>query len=125
MLDDSPKLTSSGDELKEAVETKKTEAQAAIVKATDECNSLSPGGPNMVEAIQSRVDILSKSRKLPKNVSKEAFDAAKSGLDSMKTAWSQASSAFATGDAVTAAAMANNVKQQGAEVLKLLGMSEG
>lgn len=125
VLADSPKLTSAVSELKETVEMKKAEAQVAIAKATEEWNSLSADVPKMVDAIQSRVDILSKSRKLPKNVSQEAFDAAKTGLDSMKTSWSQASSAFATGDAVTAAAMANNVKQQGAEVLKLLGMSSG
>jgi hypothetical protein len=68
------------------------------------------------------VDILSKSKKLPKNVNQAAFDSAKSGLDSMKAAWAEATTAFSAGDAVAAAEKARQVKAQGAEVLKLLGM---
>jgi hypothetical protein len=125
VLADAGALNSAVSELKETVEQKKAEAEVALARATEEWNSLSADVPKMVEAIQSRVDILGKSRKLPKNVSQEAFDAAKSGLETMKTSWSQATAAFASGDTVTAAAMANTVKQQGTEVLQLLGMGQG
>jgi hypothetical protein len=77
----------------------------------------------MVDAIQSRVDILGQARKLPKNISQEAFDAAKSGLESMKATWAEATAAFASGDAVDAVSKANSVKQMGTDVLQKLGMT--
>jgi hypothetical protein len=84
---------------------------------------LSADVPKMVEAIQSRVDILSSSKKLPKNVSKEAFDGAKSGLDTMKAQWGQATAAFTEGKASEAVDMARAVKAKGQEVLAALGMT--
>jgi hypothetical protein len=125
VLADVPKLTAAVDSLKQTVANKKAEAEAAMAAATTEWNSLSADVPKMVDAIQSRVDILGKSKKLPKNVSQEAFDAAKSGLDSMKATWADASSAFTSGDPVGAVAKANAVKQQGSEVLQKLGMTAG
>jgi len=125
VLASAPELTATIDNLKQIVSTKKSEAEAAMTAATAEWSSLSADVPKMVEAIQSRVDILGKSRKLPKNVSQEAFDAAKSGLESMKSVWAEATSAFASGDAVGAVAKANSVKQTGADVLQKLGMSAG
>jgi len=125
VLADAPALTASVDSLKQVVATKKAEAESAMAAATAEWNSLSADVPKMVEAIQSRVDILGKSKKLPKNVSQEAFDAAKAGLESMKATWSEATSAFASGDAVAAVSKANSVKQMGSDVLQKLGMSAG
>jgi hypothetical protein len=125
VLADAPAVSASVDALKQVVATKKAEAEAAIAAATTEWNALSADVPKMVEAIQSRVDILGKSSKLPKSVSKEAFDAAKSGLESMKATWAEATSAFASGDAVGAVAKANSVKQTGTEVLQKLGMTSG
>jgi hypothetical protein len=125
VLADSPQLTAAVDSLKNAVTLKKAEAQAAAEAATAEWNTLSADVPKMVEAIQSRVDILGKSKKLPKNVSQEAFDSAKSRLESMKATWAEATSAFAAGNAVDAAAKANSVRQTGTEVLAQLGMTPG
>ena len=125
VLADAPQATAAVNSLKETVAAKKAEAQAAMAAATAEWNSLSADVPKMVDAIQSRVDILSKSSKLPKNVSQDAFNAAKSGLESMKATWGEASAAFASGDAVTAVAKANSVKQQGNEVLQQLAMKSG
>lgn len=125
VLADSPQLSAAVNSLNETVATKKAEAEAAATAATAEWNTLSADVPKMVEAIQSRVDILGKSKKLPKNVSQEAFDSAKSRLETMKATWAEASSAFAAGNAVDAAAKANSVRQTGAEVLAQLGMTPG
>ena len=125
VLADAPGLSATVDNLKQIVATKKTEAEAAIAAATTEWNSLSADVPKLVEVIQSRVDILGKSSKLPKNVSKDAFEAAKSGLASMKATWSEATSAFASGDAIGAVTKANSVKLQGSEVMQKLGMTAG
>jgi paraquat-inducible protein B len=123
VLAEAPALTSAVDSLKQTVATKKSEAEAAIAAATAEWSSLSADVPKMVDAIQSRVDILGQARKLPKNISQEAFDAAKSGLESMKATWAEATAAFASGDAVDAVSKANSVKQMGTDVLQKLGMT--
>lgn len=125
VLADAPKLTAAVESLRQTVASKKAEAESAMAAATSEWNSLSADVPKMVDAIQSRMDILGKSKKLPKNLSQESFDAAKSGLESMKATWAEASSAFASGDPVGAVSKANAVKQQGSEVLQKLGMTPG
>lgn len=105
--------------LKDTVATKKAEMDAAV----QEWGTLSTDLPKMVEAIQSRVDILSKSRKLPKNIDKAAFEAAKSGLESMKAGWAEASAALSAGNATDAVAKAKALKEQGMQIMQSLGMS--
>ncbi len=123
VLAGAPQLMSAVTSLKSGVDAKKAEAEAAMAAATGEWNALSQDVPKMVEAIQSRVDSLSASKRLPKNVTQGSFDQAKSGLDMMKTTWADASAAFSSGDPVDAVSKAKQVKEKGAEVLKLLGMS--
>jgi hypothetical protein len=106
-------------ELAAATTAAKDQAVAAL---TDEWNALSADVPKMVEAIQSRVDMLSKSRKLPKNIDKASFDAAKSGLESMKQDWTAATQASATGNVEEAVARVKSAQQKGNEVLGLLKM---
>jgi chromosome segregation ATPase len=113
-------------ELQKAVETLKTaiaSGKQQFETATEEWTVLNASVPKMVEAIQSRVDTLSSSRKLPKNVSKEAFESAKSGLDSMKVTWSEASAEFAEGKAHQAVEKGRVVQAKGQEVLAALGMT--
>jgi predicted outer membrane protein len=99
-----------------------TAKQAAITKWTDEWNSLSADVPNMVSAIQSRVDVLSKSKKLPKNIDQATFDAAKTGLDDMKSTWNAASQSFNSGNVEDAVAKAKQVHDKGTEIMGQLGM---
>jgi hypothetical protein len=122
VLAEVPKLQAAVTSLQSTVSEQKANAEAAMAAAKEQWISLSADVPKMVAAIQSRVDILDKSRKLPKNVSQSAFDSAKSGLDYMKTTWAEATSAFSSGDAVSAVDKANAVKQKGNEVLAQLGM---
>ena len=119
VLAEAPQVQAAVASLQETVSGKKH----AMAEATGQWNSLSADVPKMVAAIQSRVDILGQSRKLPKNVSQAAFDSAKSGLDYMKSTWAEATSAFSSGDAVGAVDKANAVKQKGNEVLQQLGMT--
>lgn len=123
VLADTGQLNTTLNTLKETVAEKKAMAEAAVAAANEQWTTLSADVPKMVAAIQSRVDVLSKSRKLPRDLSQESFDAAKSGLETMKTAWAQATSAFANGDPVNAVAMADGARQKGNEVLALLGMN--
>jgi hypothetical protein len=100
-------------------------AQQAQAAASAEWATLSTDLPKMVSAIQSRVDILSKSKKLPAKLSKESFDSAKAGLDMINSTWSEATAAAAAGNSIEAVDKAKLVQQKGQEVLALLGMPGG
>lgn len=116
-----PGITSSIDTLKTNVAAKVQESTAAAA----EWGSYAADLPQMVQAIQSRVDTLSASRRLPRGIDAAAFDSAKAGLDWMKSEWSTATSAFEGGNAIDAVARAKAVKAKGEEVLQLLGMQTG
>jgi len=123
VLTAAPALSSAISGLKDAAEAKKADAEAALAKAKDAWGPMSTDVPKMVDAIQSRVDTLSKSHHLPKGVTKDSLASAKSGLDSMKSAWSDASNAASSGDFTTAESKGQAVKDQAADVMKSLGMS--
>src|ERR1700732_1564835 len=118
-----PNVNSSIAGLKDIAESKKVQADAALAKAKEAWGPMSTEVPKMVDALQSRVDALSKSRHLPKGVTKDKVASAKAALDSMKAAWSDASNAASSGDFTTAVSKAQAVKAQAADVMKSLGMS--
>jgi len=118
-----PSLNTAISGLKDAATAKQQEAEAATEKAKDAWGPMSTDVPKMVDAIQSRVDILSKSHHLPHGVTKDTLAAAKSGLDSMKSGWSDASNAATSGDYTTAMSKAQAVKDQGAKIMQSLGMA--
>jgi hypothetical protein len=118
-----PNVTSAISGLKDAAEAKKADAEAALAKAKDAWGPTRTDVPKMVDAVQSRVDTLSKSRHLPKGVTKESVASAQSSLDSMKVTWVEAQNAAAMGDFTTAQSKAQAVKDKAAEVMKSLGMS--
>jgi ActR/RegA family two-component response regulator len=117
-----PAVASSVRALKETVATKKADAEATMAAAQAEWSELNTSVPQMIEAIQSRVDVLTKSRKLPKDVDKAAFETIKSGFETMKSEWTQASSEYTSGMAADAVRKARNVKSKGDEILTQLGM---
>ena len=118
-----PALNTAISSLKDAAAAKQADAEAAIAKAKDAWAGMSTDVPKMVDAIQSRVDVLSKSHHLPKGVTKDSLAAAKSGLDTMKTGWSDASSAATSGDFTTAMSKAQAVKDQATQIMQSLGMT--
>jgi hypothetical protein len=113
VLGESTQLTKEAATLKELVVSKQTQD----VAATHEWETLSEEVPKMVQAIENRVDTLSGSRKLPKEVNKETFEAAKATLETMKSLWAEASAAFNAGNAVAAADKARQVQAQGEKVI--------
>jgi hypothetical protein len=119
VLAGTPGLSKAVDTLKTAIESGKEQFTFAVADWT----AMSADVPKMVEAIQSRVDILSSAKKLPKNVSKDALATAKSGLDWMKSTWAEASAAATDGKPGEAAEKAHAVKAKGAEILAALGMT--
>jgi len=118
-----PALNTAIGNLKDTATAKQQEVQAANDKAKDAWGPMSSDVPKMVDAIQSRVDILSKSHHLPKGVTKDTLAAAKSGVDGMKAAWSDASNAATSGDYATAVSKGQAVRDQASQVMQSLGMT--
>jgi hypothetical protein len=108
--------------LKDTVAKAKIDAEAVAVAAQAEWGELSTSVPQMVEAIQSRVDTLSKSRKLPKDMDKATFETIKTDFESVKAEWTSAGSQFASGAAADAVRTARAAKSKGEEILVKLGM---
>ena len=104
--------------LKETVISKKTQNAAA----TNEWEELSKEVPQLISVIQNRVDSLSGSRKLPAEVNKDAFEAAKSGFESMRSTWAEANAAFNAGKATEAADKGRMVKAKGEELRQQLAI---
>lgn len=125
VLTGAPTLNSAISSLKDAADAKKADAEAALGKAKDAWGPLGAEVPKMVDAIQSRVTALSKSHHLPKGVTKDGLASAKSAVDSLKTMWSDASNAAASGDFTTAVSKGQAVKDKAAEIMRSLGMSSG
>jgi len=125
ILASTPQLTTQLASLKDAAAAKKAEMDAALEKAKGDWSGYAADLPNMVGAIQSRVDILSKARKLPAGMDKAKLDDAKTGLEGMKSTWTDAGNAFASGNYLDAVAKAQEVKTKGAEIMAALGMSNG
>ncbi|HYB65982.1 MAG TPA: hypothetical protein VEC59_12065 [Steroidobacteraceae bacterium] len=117
-----PGLTAAIASLKDAASAKKVEAEQALAKAKDDWGPASAAVPKMVDEIAKRVETLSKAKKLPKGVSKDAVAAAKTALDSMKSTWAEAANASSSGDYTTAMAKAQAVKDKAAAIMKSLDM---
>jgi len=102
--------------LSTAVATKKDETVKAL---GNEWRSLAASVPQSINAVQTKIDALSKTRHVPKDVD---LGAAKSGLADANTAWSKAEDAFKAGnpdDAVTAGKDAQTKVASAAAALKL------
>jgi len=123
ILAGAPALVAQVDTLRKTIADKKAEAEAALEAAKGKWAEASTDLPKMVAAIQSRLDILTRSKKLPKNLDKAALDSAVAGFDSIKAAWGEATAAATSGNFVEAMGKADAVKAKGAEVMAALGMT--
>ena len=115
VLSEAPALTSKAQEIASAAAAKKAE----LAKSWED---MSAGMPKVVEAIKSRVDILSQSKKLPAGMSAETLAQAKAGLSEITQQWTAATEASKGGNMMDAVAKASSVKVKAAEVLTLLKM---
>lgn len=116
---DVPQFNEQMKAVKEAVTTKQTVEAAAAVEWT----SLNEEVPKAVEAIQARVDSL-KPAALPKDVTKEEFEIAKTDLETMKSTWAEATAAASAGHTTEAADKGRTVLAKAEELKNSLGMNE-
>jgi hypothetical protein len=98
-------------------------AKAKKEELTKKWTDLSQGVPQMVADLHSRVDVLSKAKKLPANLTKEKFEETKAGLASITDEWTKAQDSFKTGSFVDAVGMATSVKDKATKAMEALGMS--
>lgn len=115
-----PSVSSEVSALKEAVTEAKADAEATLAAAQAEWTDLSAKVPPLVEKLQARVDQLSKTRKYPEGMDKAAFDAAKTGFETLKTEWTEASNEYAAGEAASAVRKARSAKAHAEELITQL-----
>lgn len=114
-LNSAKDLPGKAKDLAAAAATKKEE----LTKVWTE---MSGGLPKMVEAIKNRVDILSKSKKLPANLDKAKFEGVKADLPGVTKMWDDAQKAFSDGNLADAVSKAKLIKDKAVEMMTTLGM---
>lgn len=100
--------------LPEKVKALETAAKAKKEELTAKWNELSTSMPGLVTAVQTKVDALTKSHKLPAG--------AADSLASIKQSWTDASTAFTSGQLSDAMAKATAAKAKLTELQTTLGM---
>ena len=119
----SPALSQKLETLRRTTEQRRTEREQANEAAKSTWAAISADVPKMVQAIQGRVDVLAKSKKLPKNLDKAKFESARADFEQMKTTWSEATAAASAGNAVEAVSRGEAAKSKGTDVMLALGMN--
>jgi hypothetical protein len=121
-----PALLTQAQGLAGAAGSAKQAAQAAALQALNgEWTALSTDIPAQMAAVASRVNILSKSKKLPAGLDAASFDAVRSGTDQAKALWDQATAAQASGNMEQAVTAARQVKGNLDAAMAALGMTAG
>ena len=88
-------------------------------------NSLAADVPGAVEAVQSRVDVLSKSKRLPKGLDAAKLDSAKNDLAAATSTWAEAQASKAAGKWNEAIEQAKQAKDRAMAAMGTLGMETG
>jgi hypothetical protein len=96
--------------------------QTLAAAAQTEWQTLNQEVPKTVEAIQTRVDKLA-AAKLPKEITKETFEAAKADLETVKATWAEATAAASAGNALEAASKGHTVQAKADQLKNQLGMN--
>lgn len=118
---DAPAVMQQVNSLKETAAANKAEMEQAAAKATEQWATLSTELPKIVASLESHVNALGKG-KLPKGVNQAAADAARTGLEQVKSDWTSALADFNMGKVTDAVTKANAIKAKADELLASLGV---
>jgi hypothetical protein len=88
-------------------------------------NTVAADVPKAVEAVRSRVDMLSQSKKLPKGLDTAKVDSAKNDLAAATSTWAEAQAAQAAGKWNEAIDKAKQAKDKAMAAMGSLGMQPG
>jgi PBP1b-binding outer membrane lipoprotein LpoB len=119
-LQSAPAVASTVSKLKDTVTARKAEADEMLAAFQAEWTELSTSVPQLVSDVQSRVDSLSRSRRLPRGMDKDAFEKAKADFEAVKTSWAQATTEFGSGMAADAVRKARAAKAKSQMLLNRL-----
>ncbi len=118
-----PSVASAVTALKETIAKAKADSEAILAAAQAEWTELNASVPPLVDAIQGRVDTLTKSRKLPKDVDKATFETIKTDFETVKTDWTSATQEFTAGAAADAVRKGRAARAKAEEIQAKLGMN--
>jgi len=99
-------------------------AAAKKAELTKSWDDLSAGIPQMMDAVKSRLDILSKAKKLPAGLDKDKLAALNSGYDEAMQQFQGAKDAAGAGDLSKAIEAGQAIKQKGTEIATALGLTQ-
>lgn len=117
VLAQAPAVLTEAKGLPAAAAAKKDEIAKALAA---EWTQLSASVPQLVTSVKTRIDALSKSRRVPKDVN---LSAAKSGLQDATVSWDQAQAASKVGNVAAAVAAAKDAKTKAEAAASALKMS--
>jgi len=118
-----PSVASAVTALKETIAKAKADNEEILAAAQAEWTQLNASVPPLVDAIQGRVDTLTKSRKLPKDVDKATFETIKTDFETVKTDWTSATQEFTAGAAADAVRKGRAARAKAEEIQAKLGMN--
>ena len=124
VLSGAPAVKTAVDNLKQEVDTKQSEADAAMAKTKQEWRTLNAEVPKMVASLHTQVDTLSKGGRLPKGVTKASLQTAKDGVSSLDSMWNDATSAVSNEDYSGGVQKGEAVKDKATELMHTLGMKQ-
>jgi len=116
-LDAASTLSAKAQDVAKAAAAKKAE----LTKSWDDLNA---GIPQMMDALKSRLDILSKAKKLPAGLDKDQLAALTSGYDEAAKQFQAAKDAAGAGDLNKAIEAGQAIKQKGMEMAAALGLKQ-
>ncbi|HXX11389.1 MAG TPA: hypothetical protein VEK05_07700 [Burkholderiales bacterium] len=116
-LDAASTLSAKAQDVAKAAAAKKAE----LTKSWEDLNA---GIPQLMDALKSRLDILSKAKKLPAGLDKDQLAALTSGYDEAAKQFQAAKDAAGGGDLNKAIEAGQAIKQKGMEMAAALGLKQ-
>jgi hypothetical protein len=116
IVEDTPAFNTKMTTLKDSIVVRQTQLTTAMNQWED---TLSKEVPQRIEAMETRFKSL-KPAKLPKEVTKEAYESAKVKIEEVKAEWAAAEAAHAEGRAIEAADKARAAEAKAQEVSEQL-----
>ena len=99
-------------------------AAAKKAELTKAWEDMSAGIPQMLDAVKSRLDILSKAKKLPAGLDRDKLAALNAGYDEVAKQFQEAKDAAGAGNLSKAIEAGNAIKQKGMEIATTLGLKQ-
>jgi len=115
-----PAVNAAVANLKQDAEAKQAAADTALAQTKQQWRNLSADVPKMIAAIHTQVDTLSKSKKLPKGLTKANFESAKTSAGSLDSMWTDATNAVSNEDYAGAVTKGQAVKDKATDLMQTL-----